>query len=620
MHLSSFQVQNFMSFRDSGAVALTPGINIVVGPNDVGKSTFLRALSGDLSAGLHLSHQSVPQRGASPSGESTVNLSMSLSRDEINLFLQHGINEIHLPRQLQLPSDDITICAAQALNQLRAAPNVTFAYRLGRDFGVHIPHFSHTVYPPAAAGQAKLFKYHRDPGLNSWKYVKDEPMAHWQSDVGFKLLAYYRPRIHYFRAQRYNIDASDYAEEAELAPDASNLPKVLATLQGYNRARFDRYNELVRRVFPSITQVVTRPKRGANNLTEVAIWKYPIRSERDDLSFTLNQSGTGVGQVLAMLYVLVAFDHSRVLVIDEPHSFLHPSAVASLLEIFNEFKDHQFIISTHSPEVLAQAMPCSVIQLAQAEGQSKARSVDAESLNEMRSVLGALGVRPSLLFGADRLLWVEGATEEQCFPIIIAGVLKLQLRGLRVVSVVNTGDFDSRRAKSVGAVYGKLTAATTVLPPAVAFVFDRESRSQEERDRINEACGGKAQFLERRCFENYLLDVDAVAVALNRLPGGAQVSASSVEAWLQQHWKDREYGYTDAYGENFEAWQRECKAPKLLDGLFAALTGQCENYNKIRDSERITEWLVKNKPTAFSEIERLLRPIAAAPTSSQPAS
>jgi hypothetical protein len=44
------------------------------------------------------------------------------------------------------------------------------------------------------------------------------------------------------------------------------------------------------------------------------------------------------------------------------------------------------------------------------------------------------------VFGADSILWVEGPTEEQCFPLILSKVAPKLLTGTKIVSIKNTGD------------------------------------------------------------------------------------------------------------------------------------------------------------------------------------
>ena len=44
MYLSKFQLVNYKSFRDSGLLEFKPGINIIVGTNNSGKTALLEAL------------------------------------------------------------------------------------------------------------------------------------------------------------------------------------------------------------------------------------------------------------------------------------------------------------------------------------------------------------------------------------------------------------------------------------------------------------------------------------------------------------------------------------------------------------------------------------------------
>jgi len=55
MHISHFQLFNYKSFRDSGALEFKPGINIIVGANNAGKTALLEALSLDFENNPHRS-------------------------------------------------------------------------------------------------------------------------------------------------------------------------------------------------------------------------------------------------------------------------------------------------------------------------------------------------------------------------------------------------------------------------------------------------------------------------------------------------------------------------------------------------------------------------------------
>ena len=55
MHISHFQLFNYKSFRDSGALEFKPGINIIVGANNAGKTALLEALTLSFETSPHRS-------------------------------------------------------------------------------------------------------------------------------------------------------------------------------------------------------------------------------------------------------------------------------------------------------------------------------------------------------------------------------------------------------------------------------------------------------------------------------------------------------------------------------------------------------------------------------------
>ncbi|MCC0179139.1 ATP-binding protein [Waterburya agarophytonicola K14] len=99
------------------------------------------------------------------------------------------------------------------------------------------------------------------------------------------------------------------------------------------------------------------------NEVELRIWSIDPETDRDDLAFPLEACGTGVSQVLAILYVVITSKEPRTIIIDEPQSFLHPGAARKLIEILQDFPQHQYFISTHSPSIISAANPSTITLL-----------------------------------------------------------------------------------------------------------------------------------------------------------------------------------------------------------------------------------------------------------------
>ena len=119
-------------------------------------------------------------------------------------------------------------------------------------------------------------------------------------------------------------------------------------------------------------------------------------------SHGLEDCGAGVGQVLAILYVAMTMPPS-VIIIDEPNSFLHPGAAKKLLQILAGY-DHQYIISTHSTDIISSVGPTTLHLVQWANGESKVTPLDIDKQDNLRLVLSEVGIGLSDIFAADRVI------------------------------------------------------------------------------------------------------------------------------------------------------------------------------------------------------------------------
>lgn len=115
--------------------------------------------------------------------------------------------------------------------------------------------------------------------------------------------------------------------------------------------------------------------------------------EYPELAVDLSECGTGVGQAIAILFAVVSADFPRIFVIDEPNSFLHPSAARALFRILKD-EDHQYIVSTHAAEIVSISEPSTLHLIRWENGSSKVDPLAADKIGEVRSALNEVGVRP----------------------------------------------------------------------------------------------------------------------------------------------------------------------------------------------------------------------------------
>jgi hypothetical protein len=307
-----------------------------------------------------------------------------------------------------------------------------------------------------------------------------------------------------------------------------------------------------------------------------------------------------------MLYVVLE-EAGRILVIDEPNSFLHPSAARKLVEIFKRY-DHQYIISTHAPEIIAGTEPDTISLVRWSNGESSIETLASDDIVGVKKALSSVGVRLSDVFGADQVLWVEGQTEEKCFPLLIkAGGGNLPA-GIAIVPVLHTGDFESGRNRSAMAfeIYQRLSEANALIPPAHAFVFDKEGRSPTQLDDLKRKA--KVYILPRMMYENYLLHCEAIAAVINESLGESVVTEKAIYDWITKEAGKSAY-YNGAWDQNLNNpdWVVEVNAAKLLKDLFSSVTDAKLEFRKTAHSVALTHWLITHKPDFLSEVTTFVK-------------
>src|SRR5260370_17971966 len=510
--MTAFQIIDFKSFRRCQELHLSAGFIVIVGQNDVGKTALVEALSLRFNNKPHRSMRTLPRPEMHDAfGTSNVEIAFQLNAGEAEQLLIDTTNQffVYLNQGADMSAE------ATSFHTLLRGPNIL-----------------QSAYQPSTFTSAYLEAYGEQTNIhNLVRFTIDRAQNQINQDLtnkttgvgqqfqyGFILANALRERIYHFKAERLNISVSSFGMNTVLASDASNLPEVLHRLQSGNPVRFRRFNEHVSTIFPEI-KGITLPPGPAEHQVQILVWSIDPDTEREDLAIPLSESGTGIGQVLAMLYALLTSQYPRTIIIDEPQSFLNPGAVRKLLEILKQYSQHQFIITTHSPEIVSIVNPQTLFLLRKVEVETMITQLDSAEAQDQKLLLSEVGARLSDVFGADNILWVEGATEEVSFPLIVEKVLRKPLQGTKIIGVIQTGDFESRHSRLILQIYDRLSRGSGLIPPAVGFIFDREGRHQQAQEDLIRQSQSKAVFLPRRMYENYLLNPLALAAVVSAIGG-----------------------------------------------------------------------------------------------------
>jgi len=311
-----------------------------------------------------------------------------------------------------------------------------------------------------------------------------------------------------------------------------------------------------------------------------------------------------------MLYVVLTSEYPRTIIIDEPNTFLHPGAARKLIEILKEFPQHQYIVSTHSPEILKAADPDSLTLIRWDKPQSKIEQLDPKEVKDTKKCLVEVGAKLSDVFGADNILWVEGETEEQCFPLILQG--KYPRFGTNIVRIRNTGELEAKRglAEKIWDIYRRLSTGSSLIPPAVSFVLDQEGRTPEQMERLISISDGLVHFLPRRTYENYLLNPSALLAVTRELSNfyKTPITEGDISKWFAENGGKTKYldpAQATVDPSNKE-WLEKVHGAKLLIDYFQEFSQGRYSYKKTDHSFELTKWLIENERKTLEELEGFL--------------
>lgn len=190
----------------------------------------------------------------------------------------------------------------------------------------------------------------------------------------------------------------------------------------------------------------------ASNLQDIDIkpniaWKDAIKSvdvsfqfNGDDKFIPMTHKGTGYRRLFMVARFRYLAEKSKgnniIYLIEEPETFLHPTAQQDLLKALKELSlDNQVVTTTHSP-VFAGATDVEGVLLCTKEGQSNYENViEGSEQAFLFKVIDELGIKPSfnLRDHFDKILFVEGQDDGTFYKLIASTLLNMDLKNILIL-------------------------------------------------------------------------------------------------------------------------------------------------------------------------------------------
>lgn len=609
MYLSKICVKNYKSFRDSGDIEFKPGINIIVGQNNSGKTALLEAFEISTPSKPNVKLRDI-------SKQSQTELTISISSEDTKFF----------PDKVVLPQDSgkNTVNVESLFNSFFSKGGEI------KDVRIEGNHDLSDVLYPTEKGNNLAYILERFINAGNEIYYRHTSLTGSDKCFWNNLFDDFANKTYRFKAERPNLGVSSKGVSTDLDSVGSLLAQVLLNLQSRNRSLYDSYIEHIRQVLPSIKWVSSFPIQGGEK-NETMVWTL---SEKEEDAIPLSECGTGIGQVLAILYVVVTSKEPRIILIDEPNSFLHPAASKKLIQILNEFPQHQYFISTHSPEIVTASIPATITMLRYEDGETKIEQIDLSNADGVKSVFKDLGIEPATFAFANHILWVEGPTEAESFKLILKdlGIQNIVIKPTVASTLRQTGA-RFQNVRHIFNLHKEISGTNSVISPNMTILLDREiGKERENADLVREFGEKEFNFIPRAMYENYLIDAEAITSILLFAKGTEnyaqkleiitnketpleieehEISVETVSNWIQDKKDTKEFLPPKLQNEeelSDSDWLINVDGAKLLDNLFKHFLGKPFGYEpyKIEYGQKLTQWFLENKSEQLKELQDFL--------------
>lgn len=291
---------------------------------------------------------------------------------------------------------------------------------------------------------------------------------------------------------------------------AAGTPTASRHFRNYwlkNPDGFDRFRGLVEETWPTMS--ISPPEVIAITERRLAMF-----AAEDRLARELYWAGLGFQVWCQLLTYISRYQDADLLVVDEPEVYLHPDVQRQLLGILRDAKP-DILLATHSVEILGEADPAEIL-LVDKTKRSARRLRDIEGVQQAIENIGSLqNLTLTELARNRRLLFVEGTTDYKLIRRFAKILGNSKVAAGSGLTAVPSGGFGSW-TKIRGLSWGLRKTLTSDL--RITAIFDRDFRSSDEVDSLRAEMQDDdvaAHFHCRKEIENYLLCRTALVRALS---------------------------------------------------------------------------------------------------------
>ena len=292
---------------------------------------------------------------------------------------------------------------------------------------------------------------------------------------------------------------------------AAGTPRASRHFRNYwrkNPEGFEEFQRLVEDTWPGMS--IGKPERTSIMEDRLIMFVSENRIDRE-----LYWSGLGFQIWCQLLTHVSRCSESNLLIVDEPEVYLHPEVQRQLLGILREVRP-DILLATHSVEILSEADPSEIL-LVDKTRQSARRLRDVEGVQQALDNIGSIqNMTLTELAKNRRLVFVEGQRDYKIIRRFARVLGFAELAAGSGMTVIESGGFESWRRVQAFAWGLRKTIGSKL---GIAVIYDRDYRCDEESDQRKVELENEVEFAHfhgQKEIENYLLFPPALERAVRK--------------------------------------------------------------------------------------------------------
>lgn len=483
-------IKNYRTFENF-TLDFSPGVNIIVGDNDAGKSTLLEAVNLALTSRLH---------GNPLSAELSPYLFTQSTTQRYVAGLRAG--EKPVPPEILIEiyfADDDDHASLRGTNNLLGedCPGVRLKIRLDEDFA--------DAYQAYVADPEKVSLVPTEYYTWDWLGFSGNPIRNARNIPDASLIDATTIRLQNGADHYLQQIIGQHLAPGERVELSRSYRSLRETFTG-----FDAIGDINGKLAAGHDDISSRRLSLSIDISQRAAWERSLVPHLDDLPFQFVGSGEQ-SSLKIMLALNRRVDDSHIILVEEPENHLSFSSLTILMEkIAKRCGGKQVLVTTHSSYVLNKLGLDSLILLTAAGGM-RIGDLPADTVEYFKKLPGYDTLRLVL---AKRVILVEGPSDELVVQRayrdihgklpIEDGVDVISVRGLQAkrfldiavplqkpVAVVNDNDGDPVAIRQKYASYTRHSFVKVCIGQGEARTLEPQLVAANGREVINKVLGKK---------------------------------------------------------------------------------------------------------------------------------